>query len=247
MKKISFIFLLSTLFLWAGTQENLKDLIKEKTKQDISIAKVYDLKGDDHLKIAILKDEATKNQIPVITNKDGNLLFVLTNVFFSKNDEDSKFVEELLGKIQSDNDKQVNSAALNKLFESIPEDYVIKLDSTTKNNKKVTYIVSDPMCPHCQEELRNIDKRLKDSNVYMVMVAYLGQESIKKAATILAKVKDAKSTKDKIALFQQVYSIAYRPSSADSKAVKKVENITKKVADSALIKGVPFIYEYTKQ
>lgn len=244
-------FFLTMSFLCAATlqadmQSNLKQLIKTKTQQDIDIETTYDLKSDNNLKIAILKDQVSQNKIPVITNKNGDTLFVLTNVFFSNNNEDTKLVAEILQKVQMDNDKQVNSAAINKLFESIPEDYVVKLQSSKKGNQKITYIVSDPMCPHCQDELRHINERLEESNVYMIMVAYMGQESIQKAATILEKIKSAKDTKAKIEIFQQVYSTAYTAPKADEKEVKKVENITKKIADSALIKGVPFIYEYKK-
>ncbi|MCE3037344.1 disulfide isomerase [Helicobacter sp. faydin-H20] len=243
---VIFVFIFGSL-LQANTtklEENLKKLIQDKTQQKITIDDIKDLKSDSNLKIVILKDSISKNQIPVITNKDGNMLFVLTNVFFAKDDNDTKLVAEVLQKIQMDNDKQINSASLNKLFESIPEDYVIKLQSSKKDNKKITYIVSDPMCPHCQDELRHIEDRLKDSNVHMVLVAYMGQESIKKAATILEKIRNAKDTKAKVDIIQQVYSTTFKATKADEKEVKKVENITKKIADSALIKGVPFIYEY---
>ncbi|WP_104697093.1 MULTISPECIES: disulfide isomerase [unclassified Helicobacter] len=244
MKKILLIFPLVFCFIQANMQNNLVKLIKEKTQQDISIKEVYDLKLDPNLKVVILEDMTSKTQIPVLTNKDGNMLSALTNIFFSQNNEDVKLIEGLLSKIQMQNDKQANSAAINKLLESIPDDYVIKLDSSTKNNKKITYIVSDPMCPHCQDELRRIDEKLKESNVYMVLVAYMGQDSQKKAANILEKIKELKNTKQKVDLLQQVYANTFEPKEANQKEIKKVQNITKKIADSGLIRGVPFIYEY---
>ena len=230
----------------AGMQENLVNLIKTKTQQEVSVKEVHDLKSDPNIKIAILQDSLSKNKIPVITNQNGKVLFILTNVFFADNNDDAKLVGQILQDIQSENDKQINSAALNKLFESIPSDYVLKLDSTTKNNTKVTYIVSDPMCPHCQEELRNIDERLKDTNVYLVLVSYMGQESLKKASIILEKAKTLQDTKQKVELLQQVYAVTYKTQNPRDKEMKKVENITKKIADSGLIQGVPFIYEYSK-
>lgn len=244
MKKFFSIFLFSFVLTQANMQENLAKLIKEKTKQDIKITQIYDLKANANFKVVILEDALSKTQIPVIADKDGSMLFALTNIFFSMNENDTKLIGEIIQKIQSQNDKQVNSAAINKLLESIPDDYVIKLNSTTKNNQKITYIISDPMCPHCQDELRHIHEKLKESNVYMVLVAYMGQESIYKAATILEKIKSLKETKEKINLLQQVYAKTFKAQEANTKEMKKVENITKKIADSGLIKGVPFIYEY---
>ncbi|RDU74559.1 disulfide isomerase [Helicobacter anseris] len=244
MKKFFFIFLFSFVFMQANMQENLTKLIKEKTKQDIKVMQTYDLKANTNFKVVILEDTLSKTQIPIITDKDGSMLFALTNIFFSVNEADTKLIGEIIQKIQSQNDKQVNSAAINKLLESIPDDYVIKLNSTTKNNQKITYIISDPMCPHCQDELRHIDEKLKESNVYMVLVAYMGQDSINKAANILEKIKSLKETKEKVNLLQQVYATTFKAQESNAKEIKKVENITKKIADSGLIKGVPFIYEY---
>lgn len=244
MKKFFFIFLFSFIFMQANMQENLTKLIKEKTKQDIKVMQTYDLRANANFKVVILEDTLSKTQIPIITDKDGSMLFALTNIFFSANEADTKLIGEIIQKIQSQNDKQVNSAAINKLLESIPDDYVIKLNSTTKNNQKITYIISDPMCPHCQDELRHIDEKLKESNVYMVLVAYMGQDSINKAANILEKIKPLKETKEKVNLLQQVYATTFKAQESNAKEIKKVENITKKIADSGLIKGVPFIYEY---
>ncbi len=244
MQKIFFLSILLFSVAQANLQENLIKLIKQKTKQDVKVLEVYDLQSDKNLKIVILEDMLSKSQVPIITNKDGNLLFALTNIFFSNHHADLKQVEQIIQKIQTQNNQQANSASLNKLFESIPDDYLIKLESTTKNNKKRTYIVSDPMCPHCQDELRQIQNRLKDSNVYMVLVAYLGQQSLDKAAVILEKIKTLKDTKQKIDLLQQVYATTYKATDPNPKELQKVENITKKIADSNLIKGVPFVYEY---
>ena len=77
----------------------------------------------------------------------------------------------------------------------------------------------------------------------MVEVAFLGLQSKDKAAEILARIKNAKDTKQKVALLQEVYANTYVAKNPDKKELQKVENITRKIADSALIKGVPFIYE----
>ncbi len=237
---------LSMSLAQAGMEDNLLKLIKDRTKQDVSIDSTHVLSGDGNFVVALLKDKASGNLIPVVTNKNGNLLFVLTDIFFTQNDKDMQIVRDVLYKVQNHNNKIINKEAITKLLESIPSDYVIKIDSTTPGVKKNTYIVSDPSCSHCQEELRHINERLKDSNVYMVEVAFLGPQSRDKSAEILARVKNAKTTKEKVALLQEVYATAYVAKNPSEKELKKVENITKKIADSALIKGVPFIYEMEK-
>lgn len=246
MRKVLVGFLMicfSMAFAQAGLKENLNKLVSEQTKQEVEIDSITMLHGDPNLAIVLLKDKLSLNLIPIVTNKDGNMLFVLTDVFFSQDKKDMQLVRETLYKVQEANNKTVNKEEITKLLTSIPDDYVIKIPSTTKGVKKITYIVSDPMCPHCQEELRHINDRLKDSNVYMVEVAFLGLQSKDKAAEILARIKNAKDAKQKVALLQEVYANTYVAKKPDKKELQKVENITRKIADSALIKGVPFIYE----
>ena len=227
-------------------EKNLVHLVNTKTTQEVTIDSTYNLNGDKNLFIAILKDKASKNLIPVVTNQSGQLLFVLTDLFFTQNDKDTQLVQEILGKVNEANNKNINKEAINKLLESIPDDYVVKIASTNPKVKKITYIISDPMCPHCQDELRHIDDRLKDSNVYMIEVAFLGPQSKDKSAELLERIKSLKTTKQKVSLVKEIYSTAHTAKNPNSRNIQKVENITKIIADSGLIKGVPFVYEYQK-
>ncbi|PAF42588.1 disulfide isomerase [Helicobacter sp. 11S03491-1] len=250
MKKTLFGFFVASILVLSGLQANVEQniikIIQQQTGKKISVLKVDSLQSNPEFKIAIIQDLDTQYKIPVFVSKDGNIVIGLSNVFFSDNQKDATLVNEIYKKTQDFNTQQQNSAKLNRMFESIPDDYVISLPSSVKGNKKIVYIVSDPMCPHCQQELREIDSRLKDANVKMVVVGFLGKNSIIKSALILEKIKSAKTPGEKITILKQVYSPAYEAKDASQKDMKRVENITKKVSDTEIINYVPYIYEYKK-
>ncbi|PAF53636.1 disulfide isomerase [Helicobacter sp. 13S00482-2] len=232
--------------LSADVSDNIVKILQEQTGKKISVLEVKSLSGSSDFKIAIIKDMDTRYEIPIFVSKDGKTMIGLSNVFFSANKGDATLVNEVYKKTQDHNIQQQNSAKLNTLFESIPSDYVISIPSTTKGNQKITYIVSDPMCPHCQQELKNIDTRLKDTNIRLVLVSFLGRESGIKSALVLEKIKTAKTPSEKISILNEIYNPMYKPSGAKDTEIKKVENISKKISDSDIIKYVPYIYEYQK-
>lgn len=230
----------------ADVSSNIVKILQSQTGKKISVLSVQPLKASPDFQIVVIKDMETKYEIPIFVSKDGKTIVGLSNVFFSENKDDMGLVEGVYKKTQDYNMQQQNSAKLNALFESIPSDYVISIPSTTKGNQKVTYIVSDPMCPHCQQELKNIDSRLKDSNVRIVVVGLLGKDSATKSALVLEKIKTAKTPSEKISILTQIYNPAYKATGAKDAEVKKVQNVTKKISDSQIIKYVPYIYEYQK-
>lgn len=230
----------------ANIEQNITKIIESQTGKKISILKVETLKSNPEFKIVVIEDPDTKYQIPVFTSKDGKIVIGLSNVFFSDEKKDANLVNQVYQEAQAYNTQQQNSAKFNALFESIPDDYVISLPSSTKGNQKITYIVSDPMCPHCQNELRDIDSRLKNTNVRMVIVGFLGKKSVIKSGLILKKIKSAKTPEEKIRILKQIYAVTYEPKEEPENEMKKVENVTKKISESDLIKFVPYIYEYKK-
>ncbi|PAF47317.1 disulfide isomerase [Helicobacter sp. 12S02634-8] len=249
MKRIVFAVLSALLafgIAQAGVEQNIINIVQKQTGKKVSVLKIEALQSNPELKIAIIQDPDSKYQIPIFTSKDGNIIIGLSNVFFSNEKKDTALVNKIYEDTQSYNSQQKNSAKLNALFDTIPDDYAIFLPSTTKGVTKLTYIVSDPMCPHCQSELREIDSRLKETNVKMIPVGFLGQKSVVKSALILEKIKTAKTPAEKIQILKQIYATTYEPKEQPQKEIQKVENITKKISDSGLIKFVPYIYEYQK-
>ncbi|GAA7939662.1 protein disulfide-isomerase DsbK [Helicobacter pylori] len=232
-------------------QDNLVSVIEKQTNKKVRVLEIKPLKSSQDLKMVIIEDPDTKYNIPLVVSKDGNLVIGLSNIFFSNKSDDVQLVAETNQKVQALNATQQNSAKLNAIFNEIPVDYAIELPSTNAKNKdKILYIVSDPMCPHCQKELTKLRDHLKENTVRMVVVGWLGVNSAKKAALIQEEMAKARargaSVEDKISILEKIYSTQY-----DINAQKepedlrtKVENTTKKIFESGMIKGVPFLYHY---
>ncbi|AFI04613.1 thiol:disulfide interchange protein DsbC [Helicobacter cetorum] len=232
-------------------QSNLKKVVEKQTGKKINVLELKTLKSTSEFKIAVVEDPDTKYHIPLLVSKDGNLVVGLSNLFFSSKDSDVQMVNELNQKIQSFNVAQQNSGKLNAIFEEIPSDYVIEFPSSdVKNRDKILYIVSDPMCPHCQKELTKLREHLKENTIRMVIVGWLGANSAKKAAIIQEEMTQARARganiEDKISIIEKVYSTQYDINAQKEPAGMrtKVETITKKIFDSGVIKYVPFLYEY---
>ncbi|WP_187907988.1 DsbA family protein [Helicobacter pylori] len=232
-------------------QDNLIKVIEKQTNKKVRVLEIKPLKSNQDLKIVVVEDPDTKYQIPLVVSKDGNLIIGLSNIFFSNKSDDVQLVAETNQKVQALNATQQNSAKLNAIFDEVPADYVIELPSTNAANRdKILYIVSDPMCPHCQRELTKLRDHLKENTVRMVIVGWLGVNSAKKAALIQGEMAQARargaSVEDKISIIEKIYSTQY-----DINAQKepedlrtKVENVTKKIFEPGVIKGVPFLYYY---
>ena len=101
--------------------------------------------------------------------------------------------------------------------------------------------MADPNCGYCKEEFRKIDERLKTQNVNMVMVGILGEDSLKKAASVMSKVKSSDKEKTKLNALKEVFSNNFKaPKSIDTTAIKETSDFLFK---SGVIRGVPYIYE----
>lgn len=247
--KLGSSFLAATLMLQvlsADVKSSVIDVIKLRTNQDVTVESVIDLKGSD-LKIMVLKDTENKTLVPVVTDKNGESVFLLTNAFFTKNQADGETIAQINNSVQVKNTSAKNAAALNAMFAKVPKSYMITLESSNpKNRSKNTFIVSDPSCPHCQAEYKNINERLKSSNVTMVLVSFLGPTSINRGSYILEELKGKKSNKDKLKVLDKVYTNpSFNPNLKDAQK-KDIQNITNIIHEAGLVQGVPFIYEEQK-
>ncbi|MDU7692681.1 MAG: disulfide isomerase [Helicobacter sp.] len=245
IKKGSFCALISIAlsFGYADVNSNITDLIKLRTNQDFVVKSIHGL-SEKGLNIAILQDKNARTLVPVIVDSTGNTLFLLNNVYFAKNDDDAKTIAKVLSDVQGINANAKNAKQLDEMFAKVPSEYKITLNSTSKTPAdKTIYIVSDPSCPHCQAELRNIDDRLKEGNVTMVLVSFLGENSKSKAGYILDNIK-GKSTNDaKLKIIREAYNPSFRPKKVSDDNRNLVGNVTKEIGDVGIVRGVPFIYE----
>lgn len=242
MKKLLFfVFLTFNLCFGANFEQTLQNTIKQSAKQDVKILKTQNLKSTPNIKLVLI--EVGKMQVPIFASSDGKAVIGVSNVFFSASAEDMGAVGSLVKQSQNDTPDEEK---LNKLFKQIPKDDYIILESKNKNSKKITYIISDPSCPSCQKELKNIDKHLADSNVYMLVVGFVGKDSPIKASMLRERAADMKDSKQRLALLQEVYTPNSKvPSSYINIDIKDTMRLNQKVMEAG-IKSVPFVYESGK-
>ncbi|CUU40981.1 MULTISPECIES: protein disulfide-isomerase [Helicobacter] len=244
MKKLLLCLVCVSICFAASFEDTLKETIKNSTKQNVKILKVQNLQSSPDIKLVVI--DVGNMQVPIFASKDGKIIVGVSNVFFANKSEDIGTIGSVLKQIDADNNPGPSDAALEKFFKQIPKDEYIVLNSPNKNVKKSTYIVSDPNCPSCQRELQNIDKHLADSNVYMLVVGFLGQDSAVKASIIRERLLDVKDNKQKIDVLKEVYKPQSKvPQKYLNIDVKDTMKINKKVADIG-INSVPFIYESKK-
>lgn len=240
MKRILFfVFFIVSFTFSASFEDTIKDLIEKQTGTKVNVVSTQDFKDNKNLKIAVIEVINNSQQLPVITTKDGSMIIGVSNIFFTSSSDDESIVKGVADKIIENNKNSQQKAASSIIKQLKPSQYV-SIKSSSKN-AKTYFIISDPNCGYCREELKSIDEKLKTHNVNMIPVGMLGEDSTKKSAYILSKVSSNMSDKDKVKLFKEVYSNNFKaPKNID---ISKVSETTKFIFSTGIINGVPFIYE----
>lgn len=242
LKSLLFIALSTSFAFGTSFETTLKETIKAHTKQDVEILKVQNLKSSPDVKFILIK--AGDMQVPLFASKDGKVIMGASNVFFTADSSDIGIIGSLIK--QNESAKRPDNAKLEEFFKRINKDEFIVLQSSDKNSKKITYIVSDPNCPGCQKELGNIEERLKEGDVYMLLVGFVGQDSPIKSSMIKDRLLDVKDNATKLKVLREVYTPKSAvPSSYANIDIKDIMKINQMVTNAG-IKGVPFVYESEK-
>lgn len=231
------------IFIGIAQASKLTDMIKEQTGQTTSVLKEQALKQDSNLKLVTLKDAKTGFKVLAITNKQESFLLAITSAFFTSNENDRDLIIAEFGSITNYNMTFKTQDAVKKAIANLPKDSIIHLTSTNKNAKKVFYIVSDPLCPHCQEELKHINERLNQGDVKMIPVGWMGKESAQKVAEIYSLAKKATTDSEKIKILQRIYNPQYKAKQMDTKIV---EQVVSSLMGEGKVEGTPYIIEEDK-
>lgn len=234
----SLVFLGVSALGAASFEQNLTNLIEKETATKVKIISKSDLKSSKDLKFVIIELESNMQRIPLFATKSGEMIIMLSNFLTS-----AKADEDLIAKSSAELQEYNQSAqtrAAGALIEKLKPEQYISLKSSTKN-APTTFIVADPNCGYCKDEFRKIDERLKTQNVNMVMVGILGEDSLKKAASVMSKVKSSDKEKTKLNALKEVFSNNFKaPKSIDTTVIKETSDFLFK---SGVIRGVPYIYE----
>lgn len=239
MRVILFSLIFFGLVNAASFDEKIANLIQQQTGTAVKIISKSDLKSSKDLKLVIIELDANKQRIPIFVTKNADTIIGMSNIFFTNNDSDKNIIEDKIKELESYNEN-IQNIAVGELIKQLKPEQFITLKSKAKNAKTV-FIIADPNCGYCKEEFRNIDERLKTQNVNMVIVGILGEDSIKKAAWVVDKVKSSDSEKTKLNALKEVFSSTFKaPKNIDTTKVKETTDFLFK---GGAIRGVPYIYE----
>lgn len=223
----------------ASFEQNLLNLIEKQTQTKVKIISQSDLKASKDLKFVVIEIENNAQQIPLFATKNGDMIIGLSNIFFTGFNADEEMIAKSIAAVETHNENS-QSIAAGALIKQLKDSQFITLKSKAKDAKTV-FIVADPNCGYCKEEFRNIDERLKTQNVNVVMVGILGEDSLKKAASVVSKVKSSDKEKTKLNAIKEVFSNNFKaPKTIDTKAVKETSDFLFK---GGVIRGVPYVYE----
>lgn len=175
--------------------------------------------------------EISNQHVPFLATNDGKMLFQPdVSIFQDKNTQTyiQGFYKEFYAK------EKVNiDTRLQDIFK-VRSEQVFSFKSK-KNTKKTIYIVSDPNCPYCQKEFANLSKRLEEANVKLLLVGFLGEDSMFKVAHAL-KNKTGNQAKD-MAMLGGLYAPKTKAKPIDTKMAKI---LTQAIADAG-VRSVPYI------
>ncbi len=235
----SLVFLGVSALSAASFEQNLTNLIEKQTQTSIKIVSQSDLKSSKDLKFVVIEIANNAQRIPLFATKSGETIIGLSNVFFTNAKADEELIAQKVAEIESHNENS-QSIAAGALIKQLKDSQYIALKSSAKN-APTTFIIADPNCGYCKEEFRKIDDRLKTQNVNIVMVGILGEDSLKKAASVMSKVKSSDKEKTKLNALKEVFLNNFKaPKTIDTTAIKETSDFLFK---SGVIRGVPYIYE----
>nr|WP_314166563.1 hypothetical protein [uncultured Campylobacter sp.] len=246
MKKIIYVlaacavFVLGTNANEAEFVKNLKQSLNDKNAQLISIDKLNSLNG---LNLLIVRSGEKKEAF--LASDDAKSLVAVT--------EEPKLADAAdaaLFKMRTQILKDARDAAALELLKSIDPARFAYIESFDKNNPYMTYIVGDPECPYCVEEMKRITKHLRNSNVKLIFAPVHGKSAFIKSALILKHLKALSPSDQKgaIDVIEKYYNKDAQVSDADvSKAeLDAVYADTKTLFSKGVIKSVPYVIKVKK-
>ena len=246
MKKIIYVLAACAVFAFGANAneaefvKNLKQSLNDKNAQLISIDKLNSLNG---LNLLIVSSGDKKEAF--LASDDGKSLVAIT--------EEPKLADAAdvaLFKMRTQILKDARDAAALELLKSIDPARFAYIESFDKNNPYMTYIVGDPECPYCAEEMKRITKHLRNSNVKLIFAPVHGKSAFIKSALVLKQLKALSPSDQKgaIDVIEKYYDKDVQVSDTDvSKAeLDAVYADIKTLFSKGVIKSVPYVIKTKK-
>ncbi|PAF46257.1 hypothetical protein BKH46_08435 [Helicobacter sp. 12S02634-8] len=186
MKKLTISLLLLFSLLWAESLEKkAEQTILKKTNTQVKVLELKDM-GIKKLSIGVL--EISGKQVPILVSNDGETILGVPEIFLSNNEEVLNTAKKTIADIENYNSRGKQQ----RLLESFKDrkDNEVFLTSTGKKTNQTTYIVTDPNCPYCRDEMGRIDSVLQTSNVVLILVGIIGHEDSEIKSANILEAKD---------------------------------------------------------
>lgn len=231
MKFKAILCILTCVWSLGYTAASVDSVQKTLDSNNISGKVVSSTDLDSGLSMIILN--INDQQVPFLASNDGKVLFQPDSLLIQDKNVEARlqsFYKDLYEK-----QKVKINAKLKDVFKK-QDKYVFHFKATKPSNKTI-YIVSDPNCPYCQKEFQNISKRLENTNVEMIVVGFLGEDSMLKAAHAL-KEKSGNQSKDMVIL-KKLYTPHSKVQNIDT---KEASALTQTIA-AVGVHSVPYIIE----
>lgn len=228
-------------FAVAGFEENFKKSIKNLSGVETEVQLKKPLKSFKNQYFVIGRTQSGEI-FPVIVSQDGNY-FVALSSMMSLAKEDSMMIMEELNKAGEEKE-QKDVKVLQTLFASFtPNDFIFLKGEG--ENLPTTIVVTDPDCPYCREQLKEIESKLKQTNLKLIFAPVHEKEAFIKAQLAMNQTANLKAedTKGKIKILRKFYqdiSLSKKEMETD---ITQVRKNTDKIFDSKVIRGVPFVFE----
>ncbi|CAD7286327.1 thioredoxin fold domain-containing protein [Campylobacter suis] len=230
MKKILLLSAVAASSLFALTNEQILDFYKQIVPSNVKIevASRQKVENNTAYEAVILKvtEGDQSNDMVVFTRDD----LIFNDILDLKNMTNYKQV--ILDKMLA--------SKLKDVYKKEDKKYIISLGDDAK--KPTTVIFTDPECPYCRLELANIEKRLVNENVKMILTPVHDKSALEKSHLIYKEIASAKSDSEKVKIMRKYYDQnAVVPEKSVSEAeVKKMDDLRKKYFNAG-VNSVPKI------
>lgn len=234
MKKSIIALSLLGINLAFGANPALEKMLLERTGEKIKVVKEIPMEDLRNMKLVVL--ETAQQQMVFLANGNNNTIVAIDSTFLTSNNQTLATISKeiklaQMASAKSTGDKIIKGAKEN----NYP---VISLKSPTKTNKTL-YVVTDPNCPYCRDELDHVEDRLKTHNIKMIIVGILHESSLSKAEDAYQAVAKLKTNDQKIAALRKIYYPSYQTNTTPT---QKTLGITNLIRESG-VNSVPYRFE----
>lgn len=138
-------------------------------------------------------------------------------------------------------EKKAQNKKLKNVYSHEDSKNIINIGNDPKKENLV--IFSDPECPWCRKELAEIESRLQNYNVKMILTPVHGKSSLEKAYLIYKNINTAKTDADKIKLIRKYYdkNVDISKEKVTDDNVAQISQLIQKY--SGTYRGVPHVVE----